>query len=364
MSATTTGLLSLDIGNFRNIERASLAFSHGLNLISGSNAAGKTSLLEAIYCLGRVRSFRTPDGNHLVREGQPAYQLVGRIGLAGERAIPIGMECCHGRYRIHIAGQNVQMLSELAGRFPVQIMAGDTANFLNGGPRYRRQSLDWALFHVEHGYRNVWQRYARALRQRNAALRAHAPSIQVIAWDRELVDAAERLDQLRRGYLVDLEPHIQNELESLLPGRTLTIRYISGWPNGIALHAAMKKTLDKDRAQGYSHCGPHRADIALLVDDMPVKAYFSRGQQKAITLALLMGQMKLQCALNAPRGAFLLDDLGSELDEEYQLRILSCLQEIGTQIFVTVIDTHTINLAAWSAIKRFHVEHGVIHEVL
>jgi DNA replication and repair protein RecF len=243
-------------------------------------------------------------------------------------------------------------------------MAGDTANFLNGGPRYRRQSLDWALFHVEHGYRNVWQRYARALRQRNAALRTHAPSTQVVAWDRELVDAAESLDQLRRNYLDDLEPHIQKELESLLPGRTLTIRYISGWPKDVVLQAAMRKALDKDLAHGYTHCGPHRADIGLLVDGRHVKTNFSRGQQKAITLAFLMGQMKLQCALNAPRGAFLLDDLGSELDEEYQLRILTCLREIETQIFVTVIDTHTINLAAWSAIKRFHVEHGVIYEVL
>jgi DNA replication and repair protein RecF len=274
------------------------------------------------------------------------------------------MERCHGRYRVHIAGQNVQKLSELAGCFPVTIMAGDTANFLNGGPRWRRQSLDWALFHVEHGYRNVWQRYDRALRQRNAALRSNAPSIQVVAWDRELVDAAESLDQLRRNYLIDLEPHVQTELESLLPGRTLTIRYISGWKKDVALHAAMKKTLHKDLAQGYSHCGPHRADIALLVDGRHVKSNYSRGQQKTITLALMIGQMKLQRSLNAPRGAFLLDDLGSELDEEYQLRILSCLKEIGIQIFVTVIDTHTINLAAWSAIKRFHVEHGVIHEVL
>ena len=90
----------------------------------------------------------------------------------------------------------------------------------------------------------------------------------------------------------------------------------------------------------------------------------SRGQQKAIILAFLMGQVKMQYALQAPRGALLLDDLGSELDEEHQSRILMCLKEIGTQVFVTAIDSHAANLAEWPIMKRFHVEHGVVQEVL
>jgi DNA replication and repair protein RecF len=361
---TTAGLLSLDIGNFRNIKYASLSFSPDINLITGPNAAGKTSLLEAIYCLGRVRSFRTLDANHLVREGQSSYRLVGRVSLSGGRIIPIGMERHQGNYRIHLEGQQVQRLSDLAGRFPVQIMTSDTANILNGGPGYRRQILDWALFHVEQGYREVWQRYTRVLRQRNAALRAHSSPAQITAWDRELVDAAESLNRLRGNYLAELEPYVQTELESLLPGRSLSLRYISGWPKDAALQAALMKTLEKDLAQGYTHSGPHRADIVLMVDRRSVQTSLSRGQQKAIILAFLMGQVKMQYALQAPRGALLLDDLGSELDEEHQSRILMCLKEIGTQVFVTAIDSHAANLAEWPIMKRFHVEHGVVQEVL
>jgi len=365
LSATANiGLQSLDIENFRNIKRASLSFSPSINLITGLNAAGKTSLLEAIYCLGRVRSFRALNANHLVHEGESSYRLVGRIGLTGGRTIPIGMERLQGNYRIHLEGQSVQRLSDLAGRFPVQIMTSDTANILSGGPGYRRQSLDWALFHVEQGYRLLWQRYSRVLRQRNAALRAHAPPAQIMTWDRELTDAADGLDRLRHDYIADLEPYIQNELESLLPGRSLSLRYSSGWPRDVALETALKNNLDKDLAQGYTHCGPHRADMLLLVDSKPVQNSFSRGQQKAMIVAFLMGQVKFQHALNAPRGALLLDDLGSELDEEHQSRILLCLKEIGTQVFVTAINSHTAKLAEWPGMKRFHVEHGVVREVL
>ena len=165
-------------------------------------------MLEAIHCLGRVRSFRTADADGQIREGQYAFRLVGRIQLQEGRSVPVGIERRKGSYTIHVAGDPVQRLSDLAGNFPVHIMTGDTETVLTGGPRYRRQTLDWALFHVERGYRQVWQRYTRSLRQRNAALRANAPAAQVTAWDGELVDAGDALDRMRRSYLQDLEPLI------------------------------------------------------------------------------------------------------------------------------------------------------------
>ena len=177
------GLQSLDICDFRNIATASLSFSPGLNLISGENAAGKTSLLEAIYCLGRVRSFRTHVSAQPIRDGQSAFRLVGRVLSSAGRQFPIGIERQRSELEVHLDGQPVRRLSDLAGSFPVQIMSGDTPTILNGGPRYRRQTLDWALFHVEQAYREAWQRYTRALRQRNAALRAHMPVKQVTTWE-------------------------------------------------------------------------------------------------------------------------------------------------------------------------------------
>ncbi|MDH3872195.1 MAG: DNA replication/repair protein RecF [Gammaproteobacteria bacterium] len=364
MPTLTTGLQRLDIGQFRNIDTARLVFSPGLNLITGPNAAGKTSLLEAVYCLGRVRSFRTAHPDQLIRHGQSAFRVVGHVGLADGRAIPVGIQRRPGAYDIHLEGRPLRRLSDLAGRFPVHLMTGDTANILNGGPRYRRQSLDWALFHVEHSYRNAWQRYARALRQRNAALRDHAPVALVTVWDSELVDAATLLDCLRRDYLEDLSGHVARELAVLLPGKTFLIRYQPGWAKGLTLAEALEKSLERDRVRGYTQVGPHRADFALLLDDRPAQADYSRGQQKTLLVGFLLGQAKLQHALEGPRGVFLLDDLASELDTEHQGRVLSGLAELETQVFVTAIDSRALDLATWPAHKRFHVEHGDIREVV
>ena len=278
--------------------------------------------------------------------------------------MPIGIERHQGNYRIHLEGRAVHRLSDLAGRFPVQILTGDAANLLSGGPAYRRHFLDWALFHVEPQYRSQWQCYSRALRQRNAALKSRVPAPQIAAWDGELTLAAQELDRMRRAYLGDLEPYVQWELETLLPGCSVSLRYDSGWTRDIEFEAVLRRNLTKDQVRGYTQSGPHRADISITVDGRPVQATLSRGQQKTLVVAFLLGQAKLQQAVNAPRGAFLLDDLGSELDAEHQARILSCLREVGSQVFVTAIEFHTPDLAGWRLEKRFHVEHGVVREMV
>jgi len=148
-SYSSMALLTLEIQDFRNIQKSPLTFSPGLNLVTGQNAAGKTSLLEAIFCLGRVRSFRATTPGQLIRYGQTAYRLVGRVGQGKGRGMPIGIEQRADGLRVHLDGQPVKRLSDLAGCFPVQVFSADTPTILSGGPRYRRQALDWALFHVE-----------------------------------------------------------------------------------------------------------------------------------------------------------------------------------------------------------------------
>ena len=358
------GLQSLEIQDFRNIVSASLQFSAGLNLVSGENAAGKTSLLEAIYCLGRVRSFRTSIAAQPIRDGQAAFRLVGRVLSHQGREIPIGLERQKQGLKVHFDRQPIRRLSDLAGSFPVQVLSGDTATILNGGPRYRRQSLDWALFHVEQAYREVWQRYTRALRQRNAALRAQSPVKQVITWDAELLDAAAQIHTFREKYFEALAPHVHAEMNMLLPDMEVSLRYQPGWPANVALSDALSQSLDKDRGQGFTQYGPHRADFSLQVNGKGVVSHCSRGQQKAVVVCFMLAQVQLQQDRSTPMGAFLLDDLTSELDVQHQQRVLSALRDLDSQVFVSAIDPEAVEVADWPAVKKFHVEHGEIQEVV
>ena len=356
------GLQSLELCDFRNIETAQLEFSPGLNLVSGENAAGKTSLLEAIYCLGRVRSFRTSISKQLIRYQQPACRLVGQVALRTGRKVPIGIERQSSGLNVHLDGEPVRRLSDLAGHFPVQILSGDTQTIFNGGPRYRRQTLDWALFHVEQRYREVWQRYARVLRQRNAALRAHKPDDQIQVWNGELLETAGHIDNYRQHYFSLLEPHLANEIDLLLPGSSVSLRYQPGWPANTALSEILPTALARERALGYTCYGPHRGDFNILLNGHSVVGHCSRGQQKAVIAGFALAQIKLQQAESAPLGAFLLDDLGSELDAAHQARVMKALRELDAQVFVTAIDSNSIDLQGWQGARMFHVEHGCIRE--
>ena len=359
-----SGLCSLEICDFRNFKNATLTFSPGLNLITGKNAAGKTSFLEAIYCLGRVRSFRTHMLDQSIRYGQSSFRLIGQVLPVAGRQIPIGIEKQTAGLTVHLDGKVIRRLSDLAGYFPVQVLSADTPTILNGGPKVRRQSLDWALFHVEQAYRDVWQRYARILRQRNAALRAQVPYGEVRVWDRELIEAAGEMDIFRRSYFSALEPRLLAELESLLPEVEITFAYQPGWPANTTLAEGLERSLEKDHATGYTRYGPHRADFKLQIGGRSVFDNCSRGQQKAITVAFMLAQVKLQYDREVPAGAFLLDDLTSELDEDFRLRVLAALRELNTQVFVTAIEGGSIDTAAWPSARRFHVEHGCIQEVV
>lgn len=358
------GLQSLEICDFRNIQHASLTFSPGLNLVSGENAAGKTSLLEAIYHLGRVRSFRTHHVNQPIREGQAAFRLVGKLLREGGRVVPIGIERQTAGLQVHLDGSVVRRLSDLAGSFPVQVLSGDTATILSGGPRYRRQTLDWALFHVEQAYRDIWQRYTRALRQRNAALRAAMPARQVSTWDAELLGAAEQIHHFRQEYFENLIPHLQAEVGRLLPSVSIRLSYQAGWPSESSLAERLAKALEKDRAQGSTRYGPHRADFRLTVNGQPLQSHCSRGQQKAAVVGFMLAQVKCQQDRSAPMGAFLLDDLGSELDAAHQSRVMESLRELDMQVFVSAIESGRSELPYWTRMRRFHVERGVIQEVV
>ncbi|MFA7387376.1 MAG: DNA replication and repair protein RecF, partial [Thiohalobacteraceae bacterium] len=197
-------VLSLAVRDFRNIANAELAFSSGLNLFTGDNGAGKTSLLEALYFLGRVQSFRTAQPAQLIRGGTDSLLVTGQLAEPDGGTIAVGVERSRTAARVRLAGHPVSGLAELLAHFPFQVLTPDSHELLNGGPRARRRYLDWGVFHVEPGFLPAWRRFGRAVRQRNAALRSQVSLAELRLWDRELAATAELLDRQRAAYIAEL----------------------------------------------------------------------------------------------------------------------------------------------------------------
>src|SRR5690242_11309359 len=159
-------LSRLTLRDFRCFAALDLDLSPRANLVLGDNASGKTSLLEALFVLSRGRSFRTSKAENLDRHGTEGF-LISATSVENAGSVPLGLARRGGILEARVGGAPAQNLAELTERLPVQLFDSTAHQLIEGGPRHRRQLLDWGTFHVEQGFLPVWRRYQRALKQRN-----------------------------------------------------------------------------------------------------------------------------------------------------------------------------------------------------
>ena len=354
-------LSRLQLRDFRCFESVELDLSPRANLIYGDNASGKTSLLEALFFLSRGRSFRTSKAENLVRHGAEGFLLSG-LATDGAGTVPLGIARSPRGLEARLGGAPAQSLAQLAEKLPVQLLDSSAHQLIEGGPRHRRQFLDWGVFHVEQGFLGVWRRYQRALKQRNTLLRQRAAEPMLKTWEPELVSAGLLLDQSRRTYLAQLEPVALSWARRLLGGLDLRFRYQRGWGDEKSLEEALEGTRALDREQGSTRSGPHRAEMAIEIGGLPAQQQVSRGQQKVLAGALLLAQAAYLRQATGRQCLLLLDDLAAELDAGHLGRFLELVQESQAQTFLTSVDAG--RLPAWNEVRRFHVEHGKIAKLV
>ncbi len=340
--------------NFRCLEHVEFEADPQYNLVYGANASGKTSLLEALAYLGRGKSFRGAPVSALLRHGAAEFVLFGKArrgeGLAslGVRNGPDGLE-------VRIDGRNAPGSAALAGLLPLQIIDPDVHELVAGGPEDRRRYLDWVAFHVEHGFLGDWRRFRRALRQRNAALKAGGRGLS--AWDAEFVELGVKIDAARRSVLAQCAPRLATQGEALL-GRAVDCEYAGGWNDGLGLDAALAASRERDLAAGSTQAGPHRADIRLRFDERQARRFVSRGQQKLLSCAMILAATEVaQAGIEQPM-LLLLDDPAAELDRDALGRLMQQVFSLGCQLVATSLDRDTLEFP--QAAAMFHVEHGVL----
>jgi len=357
-------LSQVDIQRVRNLKTVSLHPAEGLNLIFGSNASGKTSLLEAIYLLSHGRSFRTSNIRSVIQYQAENLQVFGKIQLENRSThVNLGIERSATHTQIRINHNTVSQASQLAAYLPVQVINPEAHRLLELGPSQRRKYLDWGLFHVEPSFHETWQTYNRILKQRNAALRDKLPAKHVLLWDKPLSEAADKLTAMRKGYVADLLPYIQKFTKSLIQ-ISPEIEYRQGWLKDTSFSEALTHAFAQDHQQGHTRVGPHRADLRIIVEGIPVQDQFSRGQQKLLVCAMRLAQISHLKDRQDHNSVVLVDDLAAELDVIHRKRLLDLLVESRAQLFITVTEADLIDTRAWLSRKMFHVEHGQIAEVV
>jgi DNA replication and repair protein RecF len=361
-------LSRLDITAVRNLSAVSLRELSATNIYFGLNGSGKTSVLESVYLLGMARSFRSGPIKSLIGHGEEACTVYGEFDRGAERTpLSVGVRRERsGGLQAKVSGTAVHSRAELAENLPLQVINAESFNLLVGSPGYRRQFLDWGVFHVEHRFYATWQRFQRALKQRNSLLRhGKIGDRELSPWDKELSEAGELIDKFRRGYFGLLAPAFSDLMLHLSPDLGgLELRYRRGWDQHKGLREMLAAAFRSDTQQGFTHAGPQRADLRVLVNGYSAGDVLSRGQQKLVVCALKLAQGQLLASAQRESCVYLVDDLPSELDRDHCRLVAEVLTTLETQVFVTCIEKQDVADFWPSAAQRgramFHVEHGQV----
>jgi DNA replication and repair protein RecF len=344
----------LSLTDFRNLRSTTLDFDADVNLISGENGSGKTSLLESIYVLCQADSFRSHQLRQCVCHGKSGFLLFGRF-----TDFKAGLSKTDKKLEIHVNGEVIKRRSELVRRVPVQIVNADSFALIDGSPQQRRAFIDWCLFHVEQSYSEIWVEFRHALKQRNQLLKSRKDLKLLEYWDEHLVAPSMKLYQMRHRQCDELRQILATELSGLLQDIPIEIEYRRGWPEGIELKEALHAQRQRDVHSGYTNVGIHRDDLVFTTKGIKATEVLSRGQSKRFCLALLMASLELVSRGTGKRIILLIDDLHSELDSRARRRVYQQLAAMDLQLFVSNIDGHPPE-GLTKDFKMFHVEHGMI----
>jgi DNA replication and repair protein RecF len=344
-------LLALEVEGLRCLQPSRLELHSHVNLITGANGAGKTSLLEAIYLLGRGRSFRTRHTERLITHGAERLTVFGRTDDPSFSTIGFGYDRDKG-LRARIAGRDVHSVAELSQAFSVQVVDPGIHRLVEEGPAYRRRWLDWGVFHVEPGFVDTWAEYTRSLKQRNAALKKHSdPS----PWEPELVRHGTALSQARARTLERLRPFWDQTLKGLL-GEPVALHYYQGWSQERSLADSFSLQRAQDLERGSTGWGAHRFDVRLMLDGRIAREVLSRGQQKVLGAALALAMARLVGSGERRPPTLLLDDPAAELDRSHTDALVSEIRTLKGQLVVTAL--HPEEAKFGRPDKAFHVEQG------
>jgi DNA replication and repair protein RecF len=362
----------LRVRDLRNLAKVDLDPAPRINVISGNNGHGKTTILEAIYFAATSRSFRTHRLGEMVRHGERIASVVARF-LELRHGFPLVREqtaAVAGKTAVvRLDGARAPNLADFATRSPVVAFHTDELSLSSGPALRRRTLLDRLALFMAPASADHRARYARALRARQRLLHQARPepldAASVESYEELCADHGAALTAARSLAAAALAAELVPAFRRIAaPGLELTVRYLPGGsadPDEARTELARQRPRDAYRpSPGF---GPHRDDLDLRIDDHPVRLVASQGQHRAITLALKAAEASAIAAARGLPPILLLDDVSSELDPERTTALFAFLGDSYGQIFLTTTRPELILTPGIDAADRrdFRVERGVVH---
>lgn len=351
---------------FRNLEQVEWSPDPGFNVIWGKNAQGKTNILEGIFLLATLKSFRTSRTDELIGHDRSESSVTGRV-LTSQVQRHIEVQLTSQGKRVRLDHKPVRRAADVLGYLRPVLFAPEEVGLAKGPPGGRRDLLDRAIFQANPAYLDLAQQYAHQLRQRNRLLREAAHQQLIEPWSEGLIASGARIREERSRYMVRLRPLLQETYSQITAGNE---QADLAYPQEQAERGAYEETLRHELAQsreaerrlGQTLAGPHRDDPAFIVEGRNLRSFGSQGQQRSFILAFKTAQIgDLENQVGEPP-VLLLDDITSELDSQRKNFFFRFLRERRGQVFVTTTDPDALRSEGLEQARYFHVKRGKLYD--
>ena len=354
---------SLQIRSFRNLAAVDMEPGERFNVVSGDNGQGKTNLLEALYVVATSKSFRTSKPGELVGFGAELASVRATLSDDGEsRVQSVGLK--PGARLVRIDDKRPPSLAAYAVRAPIVVFHPGEMSLSMGSSGERRRLLDRTALYLAPQSIADLDAYTRALRERQRALETRGPSATDLAEWETLVVRHGLVVMAHRARAAELVAAKAMEAFARIaaPELVLAAAYAPSAPNDEeAFREALESRRAADMRRGSAGVGPHRDDLALLIDGHPVRGVASQGQHRAVTLALKSAEIEVVGQARGVRPILLLDDVSSELDRARTAALFSFLREQRGQVFLTTTRPELIDTGEDGTARRdFVVKNGVL----
>ncbi len=350
------------VRQFRNLSSLDFVPGPRFNVLFGDNGQGKSNLLEVLFYLGSLRSFRGAPTEELVQRGKESSTIAAKVsgpGLPHTLKVRLHADIGAGRKarELGLDDKRPRSTSVWLGVCPIVLFHPGDLELAQGGPDTRRALLDHMLEEIDPNYGATLSHYVKALRSRNRLLREDVPDRRAItSFDPILASAGSMLVQARSELVREIAPlAVQTTRMILGESIPIEIRYAPRVRED-EIAEALARSLDKDIARGFTAEGPHADDVVLEVHARGAKHHASQGQQRTLVLALKVAELEVLARRLGRMPPLLLDDVSSELDRTRNERFFSKLAEMGGQVFLTTTHPELIRLCEGRV--DWHIEQG------
>lgn len=386
----------LNLSDFRNYDRLDLALDPGMTLFYGPNAAGKTTILEALFFLATTKSPRAGADREVVR-----WEAQGDIGVPPFARLLCDVRRRDGQVRLEVlvqrrADEDGQLIGasiktvrvdrkavrafDLVGNLRVVLFTPADLVLVTGAPSERRRYLDVTLSQLDGRYVRTLSHYNKVVQQRNSLLRSwregrrssRSADDELAFWDNQLAMSGAYVLRERLAAIAELNTLIDPIFRQISAG---TAPLVAAYQSSVPLKenqsdertieqaflAHLRRIRDDEIGRGQTLIGPHRDDLLLSANGINIGTYGSRGQQRAVTLALKLGESELMRNRSGDAPVLLLDDLLSELDAERRMHLLEAISRPDQQTLITATGVGDFDSAFLGRARKMRVEAGRLY---